>query len=145
MLEQVAGMFDNMEDMLKKLKKKSYEERMSVFREKNGHYFTEMTEYVGSAANKEEAVKEIADTFTAAVKERFQVNGKIKGRVQADMNFFMIYFVFPAILLTEHENAKALADGICSKWGEFFKDSKIGYTTYEDLYGAFREKIFGIF
>ncbi len=145
MLEQVAGMFDNMEDMLKKLKKKSYEQRMNEFREKNNHFFTEMTDYVQQAEDKAEAIKTIADTFVTAVQERFAIKGKIKGRTQADLNFFMIYYVFPAILLTEHENAKEIADGICSKWGAFFRDSKIGYTTYDSLYSTFREKIFGIF
>ena len=57
----------------------------------------------------------------------------------------MIYFVFPAILLTEHESANDIADAICKKWGETFKDSKIGYTTYDKLYESFRNQIFGIF
>ena len=30
--------------------------------------------------------------------------------VQTDLNFFMIYYVFPAILLTEHDDAKLIAD-----------------------------------
>ena len=159
MLEQVVSMFDDYENMLKKLKKKSYEERMKGFREKYGHYFTEMTAYVENAVKglgeeaeesamaekKNAACMEIADTFIKAVQEKFQVNGKMKGRTQADLNFFMIYYVFPAILLTEHESAKEIADAICNLWGASFKDSKIGYTTYDSLYGAFREKIFGIF
>lgn len=146
MLEQVESMFDDYENMLKKLKKKSYEERMKEFRDKNGHYFAEMTAHVESAdADKGTACREIADVFVKAVQEKYQTNGRIKGRTQADLNFYMIYYVFPAILLTEHENAKEIADAICEKWGKNFKDSKIGYTTYDSLYGSFREKIFGIF
>ena len=30
--------------------------------------------------------------------------------VQTDLNFFMIYYVFPAILLTEHDDAKLIAE-----------------------------------
>ena len=147
MLEQVVSMFDDYENMLKKLKKKSYEERMKGFREKYGHYFTEMTAYMENTDSdkRNAACLEIAEAFIGAVQEKFQVNGKMKGRTQADLNFFMIYYVFPAILLTEHESAKEIADAICNKWGASFKDSKIGYTTYDSLYGAFREKIFGIF
>ena len=147
MLEQVVSMFDNYENMLKKLKKKSYEERMKGFREKYGHYFTEMTAYVENTDSdkRNAACLETAEAFIGAVQEKFQVNGKMKGRTQADLNFFMIYYVFPAILLTEHESAKEIADAICNQWGASFKDSKIGYTTYDSLYGAFREKIFGIF
>ncbi len=145
MLEKVESIFDNMEAMLKKIKKKTYEPRMNGFREQYGHYFEEMTDYVDSRDDKAQAAQEVADAFISAVQKRFQVRGRIGGRKQADMNFFMIYFVFPAILLTEHEHADDIADTICKTWGKTFKDSNIGYTTYEELNGAFRNKIFGIF
>ena len=145
MLEQVEGMFDNMGDMLKKLKKKTYEQRMKEFHEKNSSYLAEMTSYMEAAEDKEAAAKELAGSFVSHVAARFEVNGKINSRTQADMNFMMIYFVFPAILMTEHEDAAKIADAICSTWGNSFKASKIGYTTYEHLYESFREKIFGIF
>lgn len=145
MLNQVATMFDNKEEMMKKLKKKVYEKNMGEFRQRNGHYFQEMTAYMDGKTDKEEAAREIAEVLTEAVKEQFTVKGKIKPRTQADLNFFMVYYVFPALLLTEHENATLLADTICSVWSGKFKDSKIGYTDYDKLYGAFNEKIFGIF
>lgn len=145
MLENVASMFDNMPDMLKKLKKKTYEQRMKEFRAKHAPCMEEMTSYVDKAENKEQAAQKVADSFVSHVHSCFEVKGKIKSRTQADMNFMMIYFVFPAILMTEHENAGLIADTICSTWGNSFKDSKIGYTTYEKLYESFREKIFGIF
>ncbi len=145
MLEQIECIFDNTEAMLKKINKKTYEPRMKEFREQHGHYFKEMTDYVDCQEDKEKASQELADAFVSAVQNRFRKKRKIPGRTQVDMNFFMIYFVFPAILLTEHENAKDIADAICEKWGKTFKDSKIGYTTYEELNGAFRNKIFGIF
>ncbi len=145
MLEHVESIFDNMVFMLKKIKKKNYEERMTDFRAEYGHFFQEMTEYVENHEEKEAAVKSVADVFVNKVKESAEEKGKINGRMQADMNFFMIYYVFPAILLTEHVAANDIADAICKKWGETFKDSKIGYTTYEKLYESFRNKIFGIF
>lgn len=67
------------------------------------------------------------------------------GTVQTDLNFFMIYYVFPAILKRNHEHAKLLADTLCDTWGSRFKNSKISYTDYGTLYNAFREKVFGIF
>ena len=145
MLNQVESIFDDMAAMLKKIKKKTYEPRMKDFRERHGHYFTEMTEYLDSMEDKEQAAQDVADAFVEAVKAHAEVKGKIGGRKQVDMNFFMIYYVFPAILLTEHENAKDIADAICKKWGKTFKDSNIGYTTYEKLNESFRNKIFGIF
>lgn len=145
MLDQVEIMFENMPAMLKKIKKKTYEPRMKEFREKYGHYITEMTDYTDATEDKDAACEEIANTFIRALKGHFEKKGKISGRTQVDMNFFMIYYVFPAILLTEHENADKIADTICKKWRKSFKDSNIGYTTYEKLNDSFRHKIFGIF
>ena len=110
----------------------------------NEAYFLEMEAYLDKG-DPETAAKEIAEVFVEAVKSRYEVKGKIKGTVQADLNFFMIYYVFPAILKRNHEYAKLLADTLCETWGSSFKNSKIGYTDYETLYKAFREKIFGIF
>ena len=145
MLDQVETMFDGMETMLKKLKKKSYEENMKVFREKNGHFFEEMRDYVDAAEDRQGAAEEVADVFVGQVRGHFLEKGKIRSGKQSDMNFFMIYYVFPAILLMEGEEADMLAGAICKKWGETFKNSKIGYTTYEKIYDGFNEKIFGLF
>lgn len=145
MLENVETIFDNMQAMMKKLKKASYEKNMKEFREKNGHFFFEMTAYVEQAVDKQQAAQEIAVSFVDRVEKHFTVKGKIGGRTQADLNFFMIYYTFPAILLTESEHAKAVADAVCGEWGNRFKDSKIRYADYDKIHGAFREKIFGIF
>lgn len=145
MLEQVVIIFDGMQSMLKKLKKASYEKNMKEFRRCNGHFFQEMTDYLDKQENKEKAAEEVACVFVKAVEEGFTVKGKIKGALQADLNFFMIYYVFPAILLTEHSEAVLLADAICAAWGNTFKNSKIDYTDYDKLYSSFREKILGIF
>ena len=146
MLENVGSMFDGMLDMMKKLKKASYESHMKGFRERNGHFFQEMIQYVEQKEDKEAAAKEVADVFTDAVKETFSVRGKIKSRTQIDMNFFMIYYVFPSILLTNSECARILADAIRDEWRGRFRDSaQIGYTTFEELCGTFQEKFLGIF
>ena len=144
MLNQVETMFDDMEKMIKKLKKKQYEENMENFVTAYEAYFLEMETYM-SENDPQTAAKEISQVFVDAVKERYEVKGKIKGYVQADLNLFMIYYVFPTILKRDHEHAKLLADTLCETWGSSFKDSKIGYTDYDSLYKSFREKIFGIF
>lgn len=144
MLNQVETMFDDMEKMIKKLKKKQYEENMENFMTAYEAYFLEMETYM-SENDPQTAAKEISQVFVDAVKERYEVKGKIKGYVQAELNLFMIYYVFPTILKRDHEHAKLLADTLCETWGSSFKDSKIGYTDYDSLYKSFREKIFGIF
>ncbi|HJA18919.1 hypothetical protein [[Ruminococcus] torques] len=147
MLDHVETVFENMKPMMKKLKKVSYKQNMEAFVEDYGHYFREMTELTEKAENKNEKAKEIAKVFAESVEHEFasSKNGRISGPLQLDLNFFMIYYVFPAILMTEHEDAVLIADQIRDEWGNRFKDSKIQYTDYDSLYGAFREKIFGIF
>ena len=59
--------------------------------------------------------------------------------------YFMIYYVFPAVLLVERDSKDLIASSIQEAWAAKFKDSNIGYTSYDKIYGGFREKIFGIF
>ena len=53
MLERMETMFDGMSDMMKRLKKASYEKNMRSFRAQNEHYFLEMTDLVRDAADAE--------------------------------------------------------------------------------------------
>jgi hypothetical protein len=143
-MENVGTVFDGMQSMMKKLKKDSYQKNMIEFRSRNQTFLLEIVEYMEKDEEKEKAAKEIADNFVNQIAQRFSAGGKIKSRIQVDLNFFMIYYVFPAILLTESEHAVLLADAICSAWGNRFKESKIQYTDYDKLYTSFHDKIFGI-
>ena len=145
MLEQVTGMFDNMKLMLKKVKKKSYEQNMKEFKHQYGICIDDMLVYIEKREDKEEAAKEISLEFCEKVKEKFSVKGKIKGVVQMDLNMFMIYYMFPAILSSYRDHTKLFADILCETWGSVFKDSKISYADYDTIYNSFSEKIFGIF
>ena len=144
MLQQVEAMFADMAPMLKGLKKQSYEANMKVFREKNSEFFFQMMDQL-KTEKKEVVAKHISNSFVAAVQQIFEKRGKIKGKVQMDLNFFMIYYVFPSILMTQSDDAKLMADTLCETWSNSFKGAKIGYTDYDTLYESFKEKIFGIF
>ena len=148
MLEQAGTMFDNMEAMMYRLKKKAYKERMGEFREKNQEILAEMTELVERAeeSERDEMAAQTAKAFADAVEARFAKRGKISGRSQMDINLFMIYFVFPAILLTQSEYAGLLADAVRDEWRGRFRDSaQINYTTYEEIYSTFQGKVLGLF
>ena len=146
MLDNIVVIFDDMKNMMRHLKKKSYERNMEQFLKKHGHYIKEMTDYVEAAPDKKGAACEMGKVLAEAVKEAYKqgAKDKVPTYVQADLNFFMIYFVFPAILKTEYEERKLIADSICEEWNACFK-CNIGYTDYDALYASFREKIFGIF
>lgn len=145
MPEHIELMFTDLEQMLKKLKKPTYEENMKTFRDTRGHFIDEMISIVKASDDREEAAREVAASFAEGVFEAFSVRGKMNGRKQADLNFFMIYYVFPAIQLTEEDCAVTLCDAVRDAWNTRFTGTNINYTTYEKLYGSFRNKIFGIF
>ena len=146
MLEQAGTMFDNMEAMMYRLKKKAYRERMEQFREKNGAVLAQMTGFVEQGKDKDEAAAQVAKALADAVEARFAKRGKISGRSQMDINLFMIYFVFPAILLTQSEYAGLLADAVRDEWrGRFRESAQLNYTTYEEIYSTFQEKFLGLF
>ena len=145
MLQQIEAMFADMAPMLKGLKKQKYEANMKVFREKNNEFFFQMMDQLKCVEKKDVVAKHLSNSFVNAVKQIYEKRGKIKGSLQMDLNFFMIYYVFPAILMTQYDDAKLMADTLCETWGNSFKDAKIGYTDYETLHESFKEKIFGIF
>lgn len=139
-------MFDDMEAMMYRIKKKVYKERMEVFREKNADILKEMTDFLENAEDKKAAAAQVAVTLADAVEARFGKKGRISGRSQMDINLYMIYYVFPSILLTKSECAELLADAVRDEWRGRFRDSaQMQYTTYEDICGTFQEKILGIF
>lgn len=147
MLDHVETIFENMKPMMKKLKKASYQTNMELFLNKYGHFFREMTDFVDQSEDKESAAEKIATDFAGKIEKAYisPKKGRIEGVIQLDLNFFMIYYVFPAILKTEHPEAVLIADHIRDEWGNRFTDSRIQYTDYDSLYSSFREKIFGIF
>lgn len=146
MLQGIESIFDNKEKMMKRLKRKTYEENMGIFLEKNGHYFQEMADFAEQSEEKEAATEEIGKCLVQAVNKEFaNKKGKISSRTQADLNFFMIYYVFPAILGMENPDSKIIAEGIRKVWSKSFKESNIQYTDYDSLYQNFHEKILGIF
>ena len=82
MLEQVAGMFDNMKPMLKKVKKKSYEQNMKDFKHQYGICIDDMLVYIEKCENKEEAAKEAGAACAFIPKENWKENyGKLEIKV----------------------------------------------------------------
>lgn len=145
MLENVVTLFEDMNLMMGRLKKKSYEHNMNVFREKYNFYFDEMVAYVENSEDKDNASKELAECFCGQIAAKFMnKRGKVPGRKQIDINLFMIYYVFPAIRMIPNDNTKLICDNLCAKWNETFKVS-IAYTEYNKIYESFQEKLFGFF
>ncbi|MCR5791115.1 MAG: hypothetical protein K6G83_14630 [Lachnospiraceae bacterium] len=172
MLDNIITIYNDMPDMMKRVKKKKYEANMNYFRETYGHFFTEMMELMDASEDQEKTAREIADTVIAATKEKFTKWGRIRGYVQVNVNFFAIYYIFPAILMeaggqkpvrtAASENAPEgaegsqpekvkkktgvmVADTLRDQWNASFADTHIQYADYQTIHDAFNEKIFGMF
>lgn len=145
-MEGMERLFENMDGMLKKLKKDTFEEHSRVFEKKHEALFAEMTEHVKKASSKEAGAEEIGIQLTGDVRKAFsKKNGKINSGVQANLNLFMIFYVFPTLLKTGDEDAELIAGAICKVWAREFKGNNIQYADYDTLYNSFRNKIFGLF
>lgn len=146
MLEGIESIFKNKEKMIGNLKRKSYAKNTEQFIAKNGHFFLEMKEYIERAESKEAAAQDIGECLAQAVKKKFSnKRGKMETCTQVDLNFFMIYYVFPTILELTGENAEILAEAVSSVWKKNFQSSDIRFVDYNTIYESFSDKIWGIF
>lgn len=145
MLTQIGSMFDDYEKKLvfSSGKRAAYDKFLTEFREENVHFLREMTGLVEKSDEKERTADEIAKTLVDAVRTKYQKWGRISGRRKADLSFYMIYYVFPSILLTEHPDAAMLCDHIRDTWNAELKE-RVTYTTYEEIRSSFHEKILGL-
>lgn len=145
MLENVHEMFDLGLLEFRRARKKTYEDRMSNFRAVNQKYFAEMLSFVRDNIDKDAAAEEVSNIFCEDVFNAFAKRGKIRGAKSQDLCLFMIYYVFPAIQLTQDENATLLCDKLLDAWRVKFDNPHMGYGQYEDILSNFKERIFGLF
>jgi len=130
----VDGIFEDVARLSKVHTKKDYEAMMKVFKEKRYVYLADLVNA--------EDVSATAEAFCQDVENSFKKFGKVRGGDLMNLNYFMIYYIFPALLDTE-ENGKELCDTINDVWNKHF-GANISYTDYDSLMEGFRTKIFGI-
>lgn len=138
-------MFEGYRARLKKIKKKTYEERFAEFMKENSACLTDMTQYIKGREDAGTAAAEVANIFAENVISEFGRSGKLSGSDRSDLSLYMIYFIFPAILKIDDANSKLLCDAIRDEWRRRTDNPSYDYTTYEDLHGSFQEKLFGLF
>lgn len=143
MLDGVVEIFEEYKELLKRLKKKQYEERTAYFKRTYGHYFDEMNDYIEAAEDKLAAETEISNILCDAVKAKYTKWGRISGRVLLDLSFHTLFFIFPTIIAYDKEYSSEFADTLRTVWNERFKQSIVECADYDTLHDSFNEKIFG--
>ena len=73
----------------------------------------------------------------------FKKFGKVRGTDRMNLNYFMIFYVFPTILSEEGDKAAEICETLKNTWNSRFK-ANIAYTDYNTLLDGFEAKIFGI-
>ncbi len=145
MFDDSVKMFDGFKSKLKKIKKKTYEERFAAFYSENLPCIENMTQYIKGREDVDVAAAEVANIFTENIYSEYASNGKLSGSDKTDLSLYMIYYVFPSILKFSDANSQRLCDAIRDEWRKRTGNPTFDYTTYEDLHGSFQEKLFGLF
>ena len=145
MFDQSASMFEGYRSKLRKIKKKTYEERFDIFFAENRQCFEDMLQYIMGREDATVAAGEVANIFAENVFAEYGRGGKLAADVRTDLSLYMIYFVFPSVLKLSNTNSRLLCDAIRDEWRRRTDNPAFDYTTYEDLHGSFQEKLFGLF
>ena len=145
MLERMPSLFDQYEKKLvfSAHKRKTYEAYFEAFCKEHGKLLSEMTDFMSEREDKETAADEIAMRMVDVVNEKYRKWGHVSAKRRTDLGFYLIYYVFPALLLTEHPDAKLLADHIRDVWNREMKE-KISYADYETIRQSFQDKLLGM-
>ena len=136
---EMIKLFDDYEILLTGFNRAKYIKNMQVFKEKYKDALTEL--YRQS--------KEEYRSFCEAVYKRYSFMGKVGKMKKKDLNLFMIYYIFPAMLLKGEDNAeKEMAhtggDSLLETWNSVF-DTDISYLEYPVILEGFNDKLFGVF
>lgn len=142
-MRDISIIFENQNILMKRLNKKVYEKYMDMFRERYGDIIDEYLVQLANSDAPEQSAETIAKTVVDQIFDKFSKRGKLKKTVMMEKELFMIYYLFPAILLTDDVNAKLLCDKIRDGWNARF-NKNIDYTTYDVIYSGFVTKIFGV-
>lgn len=134
--KHVKEIFADYDYLLKNFKKKQYIKNMQLFRDKWDSILSDTVMQNDHQTVCEEFVKQVISIYS-----RFGKLGKLK---KIDLGLFMVYFIFPSILLTQKEGAVDMADCLLNTWNSMM-ETNIEYMQYEEIVNNFNDKMFGIF
>ena len=127
-------MFNDYEVLLTGFNRNKYIKNMEVFKEKYRDDLSTLTD----------GDEGMYRSFAEAVYKRYSFLGKVGKMKKKDLNLFMIYYVFPAMLLNgEKEKATGACDLLLKTWNDVF-GTDISYLDYATIVEGFNDKLFGV-
>jgi len=143
-MNEVFDMFAGYAGKIRKLNKKTYKLNFETFVDTYGEYFRGLLDQINTVDDKASMATIEGQNFAKEAFEALAVKGKIKKMQKLDISIYVIYYIFPAILESKHENAELLCDKIRDEWNAKFEQN-INYADYETIRDGFRDKLFGLF
>ncbi len=142
-----SGIYDLFRDRdmyLRKLKQTTYEENYEIFRDRYGSLITDAVNAAPDDADEgRSAMEETATDLAENILNEYGKKNKISPNTLLDLNFIMIYYIFP-YLLKSGEKGERFASVLKDKWNETLH-CNISYAPYEEIYAGFKKKLLGLF
>ena len=134
----VEKLFEDAGQLSKVNNKKAYEANIEMFKSNRYELLNDLVDADDSQLQSQ--AKQLCEDVTAA----FKKFGKVRGGDLMNLNYFMIFYVFPAIQQNEEkEKSIRICDILRDTWNQHFK-SNISYADYDTLLEGFQTKIFGV-
>ena len=141
--ENGDSVFGDFEKTLKGFQRNEYENSFERYLQVQNGNLMAVGRMMRLAQDQEKAQDEIAEVILAGARRIMEERGAKLNRqsTQMSLNMYMVTFVLPAILSIEDQKYLALAQLICRKWAETFKNSNIQAADYQTLKSGFRRKL----
>lgn len=123
-------------------KRDTYAEAFDSFLEKYSPLFQEIESAYQEADDKENLIKELADTFAASAKEDYEAQKKAKrSSYLIDNNTMMVVYILPALNAFEGTFQEAMVPKLVDEYNATFTQYKIKAGTFDDINGGFKRKL----
>lgn len=144
----MTELFDDYEILLQKFKKSEYIKNMDVYRNKYEEQLKTLID-AASDVNDPDASKDKYIEFSKQICKKYSFLNRLGKLKKQDLSLFMIYFIFPAMLLTGKDNdcderSKEACDRLLKAWNDTL-GVNIDYVDYNNILAGFNDKMFGIF
>lgn len=139
----VDSLFADADRTVKGFQRTVYAERFESYLAEQRDNLTLMRSMIDVAVDRRRAAQEIAQVVVdSAARAMESMKGKIgREATQMNRNMYMVTFLLPALLYQDKEKYTDLADAICEKWSQTFKNSNIHAADYDTLISGFKRKL----
>ena len=141
--KELPGMLLDNLLLMKQFNKDSYKTAFADYYEKYEPLFSEINAEYEAASDKEDYVEDLAVAFIDRAKEieNSLVKKRDKDSFIVEHNSVLTVYVLPALVRSEKEPMRELANAIVSKWNEAFDRYRVSIGTFEEIDGGFKRKL----